>query len=203
MHGAYAHLNLRTNPFGELTANERALVAVADTEPLVAALREPGTAIQIVGHCGRGKSSHMHALRRALPEADYARLWTRKPVPAELSASILLIDEADAVWIWRRLSLLRRATSVAIAVHKDQSWQLRALGFRVLTLHVGETDRSKLRAIVHRRIEHARLGPGPLPQVTDHALDVLISRHGNDVRAMEGHLFEAVYQMTGVGDVQV
>lgn len=203
MPGAYAHLNLRINPFGELPAAVRGELAVVDTAPLVASLRRPRTAIQLVGHCGRGKSTHLLALHHAMPDASYTRLWTDRTVPTGLSSPILLIDEIDAVWIWQRAKLMRRATSVAIAVHADRSLELRALGFQVQAVHVRSTSRDRLRQIVDRRIEHARLGPGPVPSVSDATLDTLIARHGDHVRAMEGPLYNAIQNLTEIGHVQV
>jgi hypothetical protein len=203
MPGAYAHLNLRINPFGELPAHVRSKLAVADTAPLVQALRTPGTAVQLIGRCGRGKSSHLLALHRELPESTYARLWTDRALPADLSGEVLLIDEADAVSPWRRLALVRRGRSVAVAVHTDQSWLLRLAGFRVQSVAVGTVDRTRLRAIVQRRIEFARLGPGPLPGIPDRVLDALIARHGDDVRAMEDPLYEAFQTLVRIEDLSV
>ncbi|MCO4747807.1 MAG: hypothetical protein KC912_23630 [Proteobacteria bacterium] len=201
MAGAYAHLNLRINPFGELPPHVRSRLAVANTAPLVEALRKPGTAVQLVGRCGRGKSSHLLALHRELPESHYARLWTDQPPPSALSGDILLIDEADAVWAGTRLRLLRRGRSVAVAVHRDQSWILRLAGFRVLTVEVGSVDRERLRAIVQRRIEFARLGPGPLPGLDDPVLDALLDTHGDDIRAMETPLYAAFQTLQAVEDL--
>ncbi|MEL6898457.1 MAG: hypothetical protein AAFP90_20360, partial [Planctomycetota bacterium] len=72
----FAHLNLRRNPFGEITHEERGLLAIVDPVPLLQFLADDQTtpvAIQIIADCGRGKSSTIHAL--------HACLQRRRPVP--------------------------------------------------------------------------------------------------------------------------
>ena len=63
--------------------------------------------------------------------------------------------------------------------------------------------RLRLPALLHRRIDWARRGPGPVPQVPDETLDRLLHRFGDDVRAMERALYASVQRMTEVGDVEV
>ena len=59
---AFAHLNLRRNPFGEPLRAERGELAVADRSMLeewVERLQRPGFAVQFLGGCGRGKTTHL------------------------------------------------------------------------------------------------------------------------------------------------
>ena len=58
----FAHLNLRFNPFGEATPEERAKLAVVDIERFAQRLCAPGFAVQFIGEHGRGKSTHLLAL---------------------------------------------------------------------------------------------------------------------------------------------
>jgi len=166
-------------------------------------LERPGTAVQLVGKCGRGKTTHLLALKRALPDAVYTRLRQGDPPPTLQPVSVLLLDEADAVWTWHRARLLRGARSVALAVHASHAVQLTALGFAVHTVQVGSSDPDRLAAIVYRRVEAARLSDGPVPSVPPSSLNALIRRHGDDVRAIEDELYSAFQGLHEVCDVQV
>lgn len=190
MPGPFSTLNLRFNPFGELPPHLRARAAVVDVEPLVDALSSPGTAVQLVGPCGHGKSTHLLALSDRLPEARHLRLWSDEPVPEAERTPVLLLDEADAVWPWQRLRLLRTANAVAIGVHRSIALELRALGFQVRTVRVDHTDLPQLEQIVTQRIELARLGDGPVPTVSHRRLAALHRRHGPHVRAIEAELYQ-------------
>ena len=70
----FAHLNLRRNPFGEVAREERPALVVADLEPLLAEIADPGRAVQIIGDSGRGKTSLLLALGARLPDACYVRV---------------------------------------------------------------------------------------------------------------------------------
>ena len=162
----FAHLNLRRNPFGELTVEERAALAVANVETLVPRLRA-GAQVQFVGAQGRGKTSHLLALKARLPEAHYVRCDRDGPAPY---APILLLDEADRV----------PRGACALAVHRP----LRG----VEIIELPPLTPARLATIIERRIEHVRRNPGPVPRVMD--VEELIARFGDDVRAIEHHLYE-------------
>jgi hypothetical protein len=196
---AYGHLNLRRNPFGELTRQEWQAVAVCDAEALAAALT-PGTAVQVVARCGRGKTTHLLAIGRCRPEARYVRPDT-DGVP-EGSWDVLLLDEADRLWPWTRWRLLRSARAVALAVHGDRTWELRALGFRVVTVRP-IVDAERLSALIERRVEVARRAPGAVPRVPMPSVRALLDRHGDDVRAVVTDLYERFQRLPGAIDVVV
>ena len=67
----FAHLNLRRNPFGELSLEERGRIAVADLDPLAELLAGPPFVLQVIGDCGRGKTSLLVGLRSRFPAAPY------------------------------------------------------------------------------------------------------------------------------------
>lgn len=187
-----AALNLRYNPFGELDRDDRGRVAVVDVEPLVAALRVPGTAVQLRGACGRGKSTHLHAIARALPEARYSRVDRGGP---RCSGGIYLMDEADHFGSVRRWAYLRRASSLAVATHADMSRFLRLCGYRVVDVAVGGVRRERLVSLCDKRIEAARAGEGPVPSVPEALLAKLEARHGDDLRAIEDALYDWVQDL--------
>lgn len=194
---AFAHLNLRWNPFGEPPVEERPGLVVFDPQPLIDRL-QPGVALQLRGRHGRGKSSRLLALHRALG-APYVRLRDSRTIP---TAPIVLLDEGELLLrrpAWR----LARCRAVAISTHRDLSLPLRALGFRPQSVVVEGISEERLAALCARRLEWARRGPGPIPVVPPRTLRRLRARFGDDIRSMEGALYEAVQRMREVGDVEV
>jgi len=198
----FAHLNLRFNPFGELDPGTRASAALVDTEPLVRHLRAPRRAVQLLGRCGRGKTTHLLALAERIPGARYVRALTDRPL-ALPPCSVLLLDEADALWWWQRRKALRHASGIALATHRDLSPELRWAGLVPLTVPVGGVEENWLHAVLNRRIECARRGSGPIPRIGRPAVRALIDRHGDDLRAMEIALYERFQALEEGGDVPV
>jgi len=193
----FAHLNLRFNPFGEAGLDERPSLAVVDVPSLV-----PGDVVQFVGDCGRGKTTHLLALWAQYPGAVYERLdegqdSCRGPVPA---SGLLLLDEAQRLRPALLRRLLRREGPVALGTHVDLSAAARR---PIPTILLRGLDVPKLRRIVERRIGWARRGAGPVPEVPETALRALIQRHGDDVRAIEGTLYDAIQSMKEPGPVEV
>ncbi len=70
-------------------------------------------------------------------------------------------------------------------------------------VEVGGVDRALLRRIFEARLEWARRGDGELPWFEDEDLDALMRTFGDDVRGMEGWLYERVQGMEGVGRIEV
>jgi hypothetical protein len=193
----FAHLNLCRNPFGELTPEERVDLAVVDAEAYAAHLRQPRCAVQFVGRCGTGKSTHLLAIAARLPECRYVRLDRGEPVT---EGAVLILDEIG--WLSRRARqrVFSRPSSFAIGSHHDLSEELRAAGLAVQTVPLGGITVGRLRAIVDRRIENCRRDPGPIPAIGDGALECLVRRHRDDIRAMESDLYDAFQQLRCVGD---
>lgn len=196
----FADLNLRYNPFGELDREARAAVAEVDVGDLAARLGSPGTVVQLVGPCGRGKTTHLLALAAALPHATYVRADTdgHRRLP---DTEVLLLDEADRVGFFHRRRLWKRARSLAIATHRDLSWQLPRRA--VHTVAIGGLDLPRLTRVVRRRIEAARRASGPLPMVPEPVLAALLAEFGDDLRAIEWALYERFQQRQEACLVQV
>jgi hypothetical protein len=178
-------LNLRRNPFEELAPEAWARVAVVDTAGILAALG-PGRAVELVGRCGRGKTTHLLALAAARPDATYVRL-RRDPIPER--AGLLLVDEADAIGPIGRHRLYRGADSLVLATHRSLALGLRLAGFAVQTRRVGVSTPDDLAVVLRRRIEAARAGEGALPSLEAEAVRHLGERFGDDLRAMEELLY--------------
>jgi hypothetical protein len=193
----FAHLNLRFNPFGEAGLDERPSLAVVDVPALL-----PGDVVQFVGASGRGKTTHLLALRARHPGAAYERLDEGQDrCRCRVSASVLLLlDEAQRLRPSLLRLLLRREGPVALGTHVDLSAAARR---PIPTILLRRLDVPKLRRIVERRIAWARRADGPVPEVPDAALRALIERHGDDVRAIEGTLYDAIQYMKEPGPVAV
>jgi hypothetical protein len=193
----FAHLNLRFNPFGEATLDDRPSLAVVDLPRLL-----PGERVQFVGDCGHGKTTHLLALWAATPGAVYERLdegqdRCRGPLPPE---GLFLLDEAQRLRPALLRALLKRPGAIAFGTHEDLSG---AAGRRITAVSLGVLDVARLGRIVERRIEWARRAEGPVPEVDAGALAALIDRHGSDVRAIEGALYDAIQSMRRPGRVEV
>ena len=203
-HFPYSHLNLCRNPFGEATTKERITLAVADTDEMRLAFQQPKTAIQLIGKRGRGKTSHLLALKRELlahddRDACYVRLRDQFWIPP---SKYLLLDEGELLFrrpFWR----LRRVTSLAISTHRDWSRALQALGFSVRTIQIGISNPTRLKQVFEKRLEWSRKNSGPLPVITTKTTGRLIERFGDDIRAMEAALYDSIQAMGELGHVEV
>ena len=195
----FARLNLIRNPFGELTPAERAEAAVIDFSRWRQLLQqsEP-VAIQFVGECGRGKSTHLHALKHKLSESAYVYLPEDGPLPKIPIGSPLLIDEAQRLGWRRRREAFGRGVHLVLGTHVDLSKPLRRAGYDVQTYEVSQqVSAEHLQRIFQRRIELARLGEGKLPDVSAALIRTLMNRHQDCIRAMEADLYEHFNQMVG------
>ncbi len=191
----FAHLNLRRNPFGEATPAERAALAVlvdGDVERWARQLREERFALQLVGECGRGKTTHLLALHARLPAAPLTRVGPG-PTPARVApAPLAFVDEAQLLPRRALRALLRGSGALALTTHVDLEPDLRAAGYEVETVRLAGLAPARLEAMLVRRIEWARRGPGPTPTLAPGACARLVARFGDDVRAIEDHLYEVV-----------
>jgi hypothetical protein len=190
---SYTHLNLRFNPFGTLTPEEEAAAALPDLDAAVyaARLRRPGTAIQFLGPSGRGKTSHLMALRGYFPAAPYFHIGRGEPVPPFPAAAILFIDEMQRVPRRQRRTLFARRASYVVGSHVDhrREFARARLDYEVIVL--GAVTAPRLQAILNRRITVARRHPhGPVPTFTLAAVEMLRACCGADQWAMNGILYD-------------
>jgi hypothetical protein len=198
---AFSHLNLCRNPFGELDLPERQGIAVTHATDFVDSLALPGFALQFIGDKGRGKTSNLLALRRCFPSAPYVHIGEGE-TPGIPRGIPLFIDEAQRL-PWRmRKTLFMRKTSFVLATHRNLGRELRRAGFSVHTLHPGRAlTPDDLADMFHRRIEHVRRGPGPVPAIRNRTVRELMTRYGDDVRRMEGDLYERFQSMERMTNV--
>jgi len=205
----FAHVNLRFNPFGELPVEERQQVAVVRMEQeefsgLVNRLKRPGFVVQFRGACGRGKSTHLLALRAQFPEAPYVYFGEGAPIPAIPEAPLLFLDETQRLSPMVRRSLFRREASFVIGTHKDHARELDKAGVEYRCFTLKGLDPDTLARIMERRIQWASRDPGePVPRLGEAALHGLLKRFGDDLRGMEGYLYDVFQEVREVGDVKV
>lgn len=193
----WASVNLRRNPFGELTEEERADVAVVDVDPIVRFLDDHKfldsrkRAVQLIGDCGRGKTTRMLVLKNRFSNGTYVYLPEDTPCPAIAMGDPLLIDEAQRLPRRVRRQIWQAGLPMVLSTHRDLNRSLVRFGYRVLTIQIGDGNNADLvHRALNRRIEASRLHDGPVPVLPIHVADQLVARFGTNLRAIEHFLYE-------------
>ncbi len=141
------------------------------------------------------------AVQRRFPDAPYVHVGEDEK-PRIPHGHPLLVDEIQRVPRARRRRIFRRPVSLALGTHEDLRRELAEAGFEVETVRVGGTlDAPRLRRILNRRIEAARRDPGPLPRVTLNTARAMIDRFGDDLRAIQWHMYDLFQTLPGIHDV--
>lgn len=163
----YRHLGLWRNPFGELTPDERAELAVVETASLLAFLEQTQTVVQFLGDCGFGKTTHLLALRMAIHRRSGNAQTASEgivyfpeggPRPSIPNGRPLFIDEAQRMSWLQRQNLLRRAGPIVLTSHSDLSAYFLRAGFQVLSVNVGAAKSpQQLAEILNLRLDASRL----------------------------------------------
>ncbi len=206
----YARLHLFRNPFGELSVAERARLAVVDIETHLEWLDHASSAaLQVIGPCGHGKSTHLRAIQyawaaRAGAEALPAFVYFPEEgdQPALPRSRPLFIDEAQRMNWWRRRQMLSGNGPLVIGTHCDLSRALQAAGFQLRTIDLDQPmPPERIKEILNRRIESSRVhpteeldddhvaSPGFLSGLTLADVVALQDRFGSNIRQMEEHLY--------------
>ncbi|NND97911.1 MAG: hypothetical protein HKN47_11345 [Pirellulaceae bacterium] len=186
--------NLARNPFGELTREERIDVAVVDVDEIAGRVVSDHTAVQLMGECGRGKTTRMLVLHRELPDSSYVYLPQDEPCPTIAVGRPVLIDEAQRLPRRVRKQVFGSRLPLVLATHRDLTRPLRRAGYKVHTQEIGlANDSSLVCRLMNRRIEASRIDVNrAAPKLTIHDAETLVSRFGSDVRAMESYLYDVV-----------
>ncbi|MEP3478357.1 MAG: hypothetical protein ABJZ55_03830 [Fuerstiella sp.] len=199
----YAELNLRHNPFGELTESERIHLAVVCIDDVVSSLNNSRQAVQYVGEKGHGKTTHLLKIRSVLPQCGYVHIpeGERRPVPA---GEPVLIDEAQRLTWRQRRQLFGEDRALVLGTHHDFEAELKKAGRHVTTIAAcGETSLNRLQQIVIDRIEFARRERGPVPTVHRRTLKRLLQSQSGDIRSMLQILYDALQKMTGPEELEL
>ncbi|WP_168210548.1 hypothetical protein [Persicimonas caeni] len=199
----FAHLNLRRNPFGEVPPEERGRLAVVDVERFVPKLAAPGFVVEFVGDCGRGKTTHLRALWDRSPNAPFVKVPEKARGFDVPDAPLVFVDEAQFLGRWQRRRTFRGERSFAVGTHESLAKVYERAGLDWIMIEVGGVDAERVRQMIERRLEWARREPGPLPQVTNAAIAAMLERHGDDLRAIEHHLYEVFQRLEEIRDVEV
>lgn len=189
----WASCNLLRNPFGELTREERAELAVVDVDLIAGRVTKPHSAVQLIGDCGRGKTTHMLALLNRFPDASYVYLPEDGPCPAIAEGNPLLIDEAQRLTRTACRLIFATGLPLVLATHHDLGRMLRSFRYHVHTERIGEGNTAELvQRLLNRRIAASRLQEGPVPVVSIEVASRLVKRFGSDIRGIEDYLYERV-----------
>ena len=198
----YAHLNLRKNPFGELTRDERTQLAIVEIEDAVKHLALPRSAVQFVGEKGYGKTTHLLAISARFPHCVYLYIPEGQRCVIPRSGEPLFIDEAQRLTWYQRWQVLRSDRRVVFGTHVDYSRGLCRAGRPVLSLSADrQTDVNRVLRILNARIDSARRNPGPIPSITESTVEELLFRHGSDIRSIESSLYRVFQELREIRDV--
>lgn len=198
----YSHLNLRRNPFGEFSVEERVALADVDVGQFDALLTDPTAALQFVGEKGYGKTTHLLAIRGRFAEAGYVHIaeGQRASIPVGCP---LLIDEAQRLTWWQQWCVFRGRMPLVLGTHRDFTSLLRRAGRRVRTIAVRDCmDPPRLSRLLNARIGWVRRAEGPLPRVRVETAAQLLQQFGSDIRSIEHELYAVFQNMNqGIQDV--
>lgn len=192
----FAHLNLRRNPFGTVPRDERAQVAVVDVDRWCERVRA-GEVVEIVGPAGRGKTTRLLAIADSLSAVPYVRVEEEGPGLEGTVGGVCCVDEAHRLSGRRRRALYRRAEGLALGTHASMAGEIEAVGRAVTTVRLDGSgvDAAFVRRLVEKRLAWARRGAGAVPQVGLSAIEELLARYEDNVRAMVHHLYEVFQQL--------
>ena len=199
----FAHLNLTRNPFGEFSAEERGELAVVELKCFFPLLNTPGFALQILGEQGRGKSTHLHAIKKHFPGAPYIYYPEDGPKPEVPRAPVLFLDEMQRFSKRERLQIFSRSASFVVASHRnhDNEFHKTKLDSHSITLRGMDTDR--LRQILEKRLESCRRSEGTIPYFEEASLTALIRRFGDDLRSMEEYLYHLFQNLNAPTSIKI
>lgn len=201
-HLPFAHLNLRFNPFGELTREQRAATAIVNLDDIPELLLKSRIAVQFIGEHGRGKSTHLIALHKQFNNSPYTQIHIGDK-PTFSNDDSQFIDSIEILPASRRKKIYRSTKILAITTHIDLSKELQAAGFKVISKRIFVDNEQNIKKIFDRRIELARRDTGSLPDIDIKSVRTLITKFNDDIRAMEHHLYDVFQQLQEIGNVKV
>ncbi|MDP6544629.1 MAG: hypothetical protein QGH60_11605 [Phycisphaerae bacterium] len=201
----YEHLNLRHNPFGEVDPCRRAGLAIVDVDEIVSQLRSPRFAVQFLGDRGRGKTTHLLAIRASFGKGPYMHIAEGQRIrelPRAPAGVPIFIDELQRLPRSLRGELPAGENPLVLGTHRDFRRALRRAGYEVRTVRPAELlTATRVKNIFERRIEYARRSPGAVPAVSVETIADLLGRYGSNVRGMEHEMYERFQELQGVCDV--
>lgn len=198
----FFHLNLRRNPFGELTAAERTRLAIVECDAALQHLKSPRSVIQVVGERGYGKTTHLLALAAQFPENAYVHIPEGQHAAIPAQGEPLLIDEAQRMTRVQQWTTFRSQRRLVLGTHSDFEPALRRAGRPVLTIAANQfTDATRVQNLLNARIESVRRDAGSIPQISEATASLLFKQYGSDIRSIEHSMYLTFQQLRSVQDV--
>ncbi len=199
----YAHFNLRRNPFGKMTREEknRLVVLRMDLSPFIERLKEPGYAVQFLKEGARNKTTHLLVMRRHFPDSPYIRLFEGEPAPAIPNDPVLFIDWMHVLSRRERAEVLKRPASFGIVSHQNHGREFKRAGLDYDLVKLPRYTLPKMMEQVERRLNWARRDQDkPIPRVTEATVAELMAETRDDTVVFD-RLYDLFEELTGVSDV--
>ena len=198
----FSHLNLRRNPFGELTAEERTALAIVEIGPALQHLTQPRAAVQFVGEKGYGKTTHLLVLATQFGHGTYIHIPEEQRVSVPSTGDPLLIDEAQRLTRIQRWLIFRSRRRLILGTHEDFELPLCRARRPVLTIAADRfTNEVRVHTLLNARIRSARRSAGLIPSVTLRTASKLFTQFGSDIRSIEHSMYQTFQQLRDIQDV--
>lgn len=212
----FARYGLLRNPFGELTRGERAELAIVELRSWLEFLREPRAALQFIGPCGHGKTTHLLAMEKALNEQSsvpvpFVYFPEDGSQPKLPSSRPIIVDEAQRMKFFRKRQLLRSGGPLVLSTHVDLTRDLQRSGFHVRTVDVGLPKSAEaVLSMLEARLQAARLHrptqANAASECSEFSIDLSpaqvvawLDRFGSNIRALEHYLYADLQQAVREG----
>jgi hypothetical protein len=206
----FRRLGFERNPFGALTRDEWAAIAVLP--PAVAAALEADPAhLQLIGEKGFGKTTVLLWLAEHFGEAGERVAYERLPEGERRFHTDLggldrfLLDEAQRLGGRHRARLLRaaaRGLRLIVASHDDLGAAFAQRGLPLATVHLAAAvTRDHLETVLARRLAAFAFDDPPRVSLTPEAVALLWETYGGDLRASELLLYEVFQRLDAPGAI--
>lgn len=203
-------LGLRCNPFGALTRDEWASLAILP-ESLLAALQAGSGYLQVIGERGRGKTTCLLGLAQHFVSAGERVIYERIPEGQRHCETGLtgldrfLLDEAQRLSPWQRGQLLRAAAGglrIVLGSHADYTRHFARHRLHLYTVRIADAaSPAHLAAILARRLDCFAFDHPPRVGFTPDAVEYLHRTYGTDLRAVENALYHVFQRLAAPGDL--
>ena len=198
----FSHLNLRRNPFGELTAAERTALAVVDCGEALRHLALPRAVVQVTGEKGFGKTTHLLALAAHFADKAYVHIPEGQRAAIPETGEPLLIDEAQRLTLTQRWQTFRSDRRLILGTHTDYERALRRADRPILTIAANQfTNELRVHTLLNARIHAVRRDDGPIPSITISTASKLFAKFGSDIRSIEHSMYDTFQQLRSIQDV--
>lgn len=197
MENYYKKLNLKKNPFGELTVAERKMLAVVDDAKInewLQLVNSPNHILQLVADHGRGKTTHLLKLHEQCSDIPYIKLI--QPINMQwINTPTYFVDSIENLSLPARLKLYKKYHSLVVTTHRNLSYEMKMMGKHVTSIDVSQMSLNHLYAMFAKRVDFVS-GNEKYPVPSMQLLQNLQTHFGDDIRSMEGVLFELYFLLS-------